>query len=91
MIEKVFRIMKLLSDYNRLSILFTLENGPCSVSEIIQKTGMSQPLISFHLKILKEAGVVVSARKATFVYYSLTDPNLISAIKEFEKYVDSSI
>jgi DNA-binding transcriptional ArsR family regulator len=85
-IDKLARIFKLLSDANRLKIIFALENESRSVSQIIESTGLSQPLVSFHLKILREAGVVMTHRQGTFAFNTLCDKALPVLIRQFGKY-----
>ena len=85
-IENIARIFKLLGDTSRLHILFTMEHEPKSVSQIIEATGLSQPLVSFHLKALREAGVVITHRKATLVFNALCDIELLYLIRKFSKY-----
>lgn len=85
-IESLARVFKLLGDSSRLQIIFCMEKGPCSVSQIIECTGLSQPLVSFHLKVLREANLVKTERKATFVYNSLCDEELPRLIHQFKKY-----
>ena len=84
--EKVSQVFKLLSDDNRVKILFSLESGSRTVSQIIETTGMSQPLVSFHLRVLREAGLIKTSRKSTFVFNELCDDELINLISKFEKY-----
>ncbi|RZD15690.1 MAG: ArsR family transcriptional regulator [Candidatus Acididesulfobacter guangdongensis] len=84
--EKISQIFKLLSDTNRVKILFSLESGSRTVSQIIETTGMSQPLVSFHLRVLREAGLIKTSRKSTFVFNELCDDELINLISKFEKY-----
>ncbi|MEM4176431.1 MAG: metalloregulator ArsR/SmtB family transcription factor [Nitrososphaeria archaeon] len=52
---KVFRA---LGDVLRLKILALLRDGELCVCEIISRLNVSQPLVSRHLKILKECGIV---------------------------------
>jgi ArsR family transcriptional regulator len=63
---------KALSDPTRLSIVNSLANREeCCVCEF-QHLGLSQPTISHHLKILREAGLVEVARKrGTWTFYRL--------------------
>ncbi|MGH2932665.1 MAG: ArsR/SmtB family transcription factor [Gaiellaceae bacterium] len=63
---------KALSDSTRLSIVNSLANREeCCVCEF-QHLGLSQPTISHHLKILREAGLVEVARKrGTWTFYRL--------------------
>jgi DNA-binding transcriptional ArsR family regulator len=53
---------KALADVNRLRIVRRLAGGPASVGELIDHVGLSQPLVSHHLRRLREAGLVVSRR-----------------------------
>jgi len=67
-------------------ILLALEAEPLSVSELIERTELSQPLVSFHLKVLREANLVLTQRRGTFVYNAVCDENLIPLIRQFENY-----
>ncbi|HOJ43507.1 MAG TPA: metalloregulator ArsR/SmtB family transcription factor [Syntrophorhabdaceae bacterium] len=80
-IEILSRLFKLLYDPNRLRIIFAIEKESKSVSEIMEATGLSQTLVSFHLRPLRESGILSSERKGAFIYYSLTEPGLIDLLK----------
>ena len=41
-----------------------------SVNEIVEKIGLSQPTISHHLKVLREAGLVTVSRRGVWAYYA---------------------
>ena len=75
------RFFKVLGDDNRLRILQTLAEGERSVSEILEGTRLPQTLASFHLRILREAGVVATDRRGPFVYYRLADPSLLNLLE----------
>jgi DNA-binding transcriptional ArsR family regulator len=47
-----------LAEPNRYRIVELLREGPLSVNEIVERLGLSQPLVSKHLRILNEAGLV---------------------------------
>ena len=47
-----------LAEPNRLRIVELLRQGPCSVNQIAAKLDLSQPLVSKHLRVLREAGMV---------------------------------
>ncbi len=53
---------KALADVNRLRIVQRLAAGPISVSELIDHVGLSQPLVSHHLKRLRDAGLIIMKR-----------------------------
>ena len=85
-IDNLSQIFQLLSEPNRLKILFALQDEARSVSEITRLTDLSQPLVSFHLNALREAGLVEKYRKSTFVYNKLCNPELINLINQFKEY-----
>ena len=53
---------KALADVNRLRIVRRLADGDASVAELIAHVGLSQPLVSHHLKRLRVAGLVETRR-----------------------------
>ena len=69
-----------LADPNRIMILYTLSQGPKNVTEIYSELDMLQPLVSRHLKVLRERGMVTTERHGTTVIYSLADDRLIQAL-----------
>ncbi len=82
----VERLFKVLGDESRLRILQALEEGERSVSEILERTGLAQTLASFHLRTLREAGVVTTQRRGPFIFYGLADaslPNLLEACSRY--------
>ena len=70
---------KVFSNSIRLEILNLLRDKEMSVTELIEKTKLSQANISQHLGIIKSKGVVESSRKGKNIYYKLTNPKIIKA------------
>jgi len=70
---------KVFSNSTRLEILNLLRDKELSVSELIEKTKLSQANISQHLSIMKSKGIVTSNRKGKNIYYRLTNPKIIKA------------
>ena len=70
---------KVFSNPTRLEILNLLRDEELSVSELIEKTKLSQANISQHLSIMKSKGIVTSDRKSKNMYYKLTNPKIIKA------------
>lgn len=60
-----------LSDEKRLRILHLLRGGEQCVCDLTEALDVGQSLLSFHLKSLKEAGLVNDRRDGRWVYYSL--------------------
>lgn len=61
------------SDPSRLGILEALRNGPLTVSQIIEATGLSQSNASNHLGCLRDCGLVVAQQEGRYVAYHLSD------------------
>jgi DNA-binding transcriptional ArsR family regulator len=56
---------------NRLRLIAQLRDGEQCVCDLSEAIGASQPLLSFHLKTLKDAGLVTDRREGRWVYYTL--------------------
>lgn len=69
-----------LADANRIMILYELSAGPKNVTELCTSLKMPQPLVSRHLKILRERGMVTTERRGTVMIYTLSDARLIQAL-----------
>ncbi len=67
--ETLLLRLKTLSDLNRLRLLALCRQGECSVSELTQVLGQSQPRVSQQLKILCEAGLLRRFRDGKRVFY----------------------
>lgn len=59
------RTFHALADPNRRAILAVVRNQRCAVGEIADGLGLSQQIVSHHLKVLREAGLVTGARSGT--------------------------
>ncbi|HHX50263.1 MAG TPA: metalloregulator ArsR/SmtB family transcription factor [Clostridia bacterium] len=69
---------KALSDENRFYIVQRLlEEGELCVCEIMEFLELSQPTISHHLSLLKNAGIIKDRREGKWIYYSLDLANLV--------------
>ncbi|MGD1118497.1 MAG: metalloregulator ArsR/SmtB family transcription factor [Dehalococcoidales bacterium] len=76
-------LFKALGDPTRLEIIALLtESKNLCVNVIAEKTKMSQPAISQHLKILKNAGICSANKIGAHVHYSLNDKK----ITEYQDY-----
>jgi len=69
--KKIADFYKALGDETRLKVLQMLTEKEMCVCEIIDRLDISQPAVSHHLKILKQAGLVTDSRDGKWVYYSL--------------------
>jgi len=69
--KKFVNIFKALADETRFRVLKLLQQRELCVCELMQVLGMSQPRISRHLSILKNAGLVNERRQGRWIHYSL--------------------
>jgi ArsR family transcriptional regulator len=80
--------LKVISEENRLLILCLLKRGEMCVCEIWQHLNLPQNLVSHHLKVLKDFGLIKSRRESTKIIYSLNQKNskkFISLLSHFIK------
>jgi DNA-binding transcriptional ArsR family regulator len=63
--EALARRLKALSDPTRLAILDALRNGPRTITEVAAAFSLAQPTVSNHVKILRDAGLVIDERQGT--------------------------
>ncbi|UCH78788.1 MAG: winged helix-turn-helix transcriptional regulator [Candidatus Coatesbacteria bacterium] len=70
--------LKALGDPVRAGILKALCCGRLSVGEIVERFHLSQPAISHHLRVLRQAGLVTAEKEGTTVYYTLNKGHLNS-------------
>jgi len=88
-VENLARSLKVLGDANRLGIIMSIGRGGRSVTEIIDATGLSQTLVSFHLRVLRDAEIVKTERNGPFIYYSLSEPSILDILSEFSKTINN--
>lgn len=72
-LEVKAKLFRGFSDPSRLSILEALREGPLSVTEIVDATGLTQSNASNHLGCLHDCGLVAREQRGRFVYYTLSD------------------
>lgn len=79
-LQDILTIYKALSDETRLKILKLLENGELCVCDLVAAFDTVQPKISFHLAILKDAGLIKDRKQGKWSYYSLKDDDLFKRL-----------
>src|SRR3954463_6152808 len=83
--EKAAMLFHALSDETRLEIVRMLRHGERCVCDLTDALDAAQSRLSFHLKTLKDAGIVTDRRSGRWIYYSL-EP---SALARMEKAIGS--
>ncbi len=74
--DRAARLFHALSDETRLSILKRLRHGERCVCELTDVLDAAQSRLSFHLRVLKEAGLVTDRREGRWMYYTLNAETL---------------
>ncbi len=72
-VDPISSLFKVLSDPVRVRILKALELCDLCVCVLVEITDYKYPALSYHLKLLKDAGIVDSRREGNFQIYYLTD------------------
>ena len=71
--ESVGGIFRALGSPLRVGIVVLLEERPRSVTELVDALGVSQPLVSQHLRVLRASGMVRSRRNGREMIYTIKD------------------
>jgi ArsR family transcriptional regulator len=72
----IVKIFKALADGTRLRVLKLLGSGELCVCEIAAALALEQPRLSFHLRILKQAGIVIDRRRERWILYRLNEEDM---------------
>lgn len=86
-VKSLGKVLKLLAEPNRLHILYSLGLECRPVTQIVEATGLEQTNVSFHLRLLREAGLVRAERRGPFIYYCLPDPALLNILEELSGWL----
>ncbi len=77
-------IFKVLADEQRRDILVMLKKERMNAGEIAEKLGITPAALSYHLKLLKEADLVLEYKEKNFIYYEIN----ITVLQEIILWVD---
>lgn len=79
-LERAARLFKVLGNTSRLRILHELTEQERTVGALAEATGMSQPLVSQHLRSLRGEGIVTSRREGKEMHYELADAHVLHVL-----------
>ena len=80
--EAAGELLKVLSAPARLAIVMELASQPRFVHELVDRLGMSQPLVSQHLRVLRGARLVGVERQGREAVYSLADQHVAHIVAD---------
>ncbi|MDZ5078329.1 metalloregulator ArsR/SmtB family transcription factor [Nesterenkonia sp. HG001] len=84
------QLFKVLGNESRLQLLQLLGESPRTVGTLVEVTGMSQPLVSQHLRSLKQAGLVAADRHGKAMNYHLADDHVAHIVDDAIAHVEES-
>ena len=79
--DKACRLMKVLSNPDRMMLLCQLAQGEKRVGELEEILGIVQPTLSQQLAVLRDEGVVSTRRDGKHIYYKISSPIAISVME----------
>jgi len=82
-------LFKALSDETRLKIIDMLSCGELCACDILKYFNITQPTLSYHMKILTECGIINADRRGAWMHYTL-NAKVVNQISEFWKELSSS-
>ncbi|KAB1957269.1 metalloregulator ArsR/SmtB family transcription factor [Limosilactobacillus fermentum] len=92
LIIEAAKIYKVLGNTTRLDILYFLRHHKeVNVSTIVNHLSIAQPIVSKHLKILRQFQLVTYRREGTNYYYALNDPHVVEMVDDMLNHVKHEI
>ena len=79
--EQACRLMKVLSNPDRLMLLCQLSQGEKNVGELEALVGITQPTLSQQLGVLREQGLVHTRREGKSIYYDIASPQALAVMQ----------
>ncbi len=84
------QLFKVLGSESRLGLLRVLGEAPRTVGALAEVTGLSQPLVSQHLRTLRQAGLVTAERSGKEVTYRIADLHVTHVIADALAHVQEN-
>ena len=89
--RNISKVYTALGDEHRQRILLTFERGErLNVGQIVEVSPLSRSAVSHHLKILRDAGVLLSQKEGKEVYFWINKDYLIESMDTVVDYIRSN-
>ena len=81
--DRLVAAFKALADPTRLDVfrLIAAQEAPICACDVVDRFDVSQPTISHHLKVLREAGLITASRRGVWAYYA-ADPRGVAGLRD---------
>lgn len=91
MFTEYAQLFKVLADANRLKIIELLIKGETCGCTLIDKLTISQPTLSYHLKMISEAGIARSEKSGNWIHYYINKEKLSEIISFIEMIKNTEV
>jgi ArsR family transcriptional regulator len=81
-VDRAQQLLRVLSEPIRLQVVQSLSGGERCVCDLTAELQLAQPKLSFHLKVMKEAGLIAARQQGRWMYYRL-QPELLLALSHW--------
>ena len=89
-LAEMAELFKVFGDPTRIRILYLLSRSEKCVCDIASALGLTQPAVSYQLKMLKHSRLVKNRREGKTVYYSLDDDHVGTIIGMAKEHIDET-
>ncbi|MFC7430447.1 MULTISPECIES: ArsR/SmtB family transcription factor [unclassified Agrococcus] len=79
-VEAAAEVFKVLGNPSRLDLVRLLGEGPLSVTQLAERSGLRQPMVSQHLRTLRQADLVAATRSGSEVRYAVADEHVLHIV-----------
>ncbi len=86
-IAELAEMFRMMGDSSRLAILLACMDAPESVGAIAEKLGLSQSLVSHHLRLLRASRILRAERRGKQVFYSAVDDHIRRVVADMVDHV----
>lgn len=86
-VVELAEMFRLLGDSSRLRIILACLDGSHAVGELVARLGLSQSLISHHLRLLRAARLLRAERRGKQVHYSIADDHVRCVLTDMVEHV----
>ena len=84
-------LLRALASPHRLAIVRALARGPRCVHELVDELGVSQPLVSQHLRVLRSSDLVSAQRRGREIAYALADHHVTHIVEDAIAHVGEGV
>ena len=89
--KEVARVLKVLSVESRVRIVQLLKGRALCVNALAARLDVTQGAVSQHLRIMRDAGLVIDEKRGYFVHYRLNEDTLAAWREEIDKLLDPTV